>query len=49
MENSSSLQSMEKGFLRDLFSEIKQNQKLIIRAFIGATLIIIAVYGLTHK
>jgi hypothetical protein len=49
MENSSSLQSVEKFNLKELFSAIKQNQKDIIRCLIGATLIIIAVYGLTHK
>jgi hypothetical protein len=49
MKNVSSLQPVERTLLKELIAEIKQNQKYIIRAFIGATLIIIAVYGLTHK
>ena len=50
MKNVSSLQRVEKFlFLKELLFEIKQNHKYIIRALIGATLMIIAVYGLTHK
>jgi len=49
MENSRLLSSLEKNPLKQLFATIAPIKKNIALAFIGATLIIIAVYGLTHR
>jgi hypothetical protein len=49
MENSTSLASPERNTLKQVFTEVAPIAKNILGALLGATLIIIAFYKLTHR